>query len=235
MRIAVSGTSCQGKTTLINDFLKTYTSYKQPETSYRDILDECHSKDTTIEQQFKILDFMSEQLMNYHSGQNIIFDRCPLDNIVYSLWSHDKNKDGFDREFIDKCVPLVRESMKFIDIIFFIPITSVAPVDIVSGTQRETDDKYIKEIDNIYKAMYQQWLQPTSSFFPKDDKPAIIEIFGNPRERLHMIQLYIDPDTGKSIDEQGLLDINEMEKIEAQFRNTKDGYTDPKDVNKLII
>jgi predicted ATPase len=236
MRIAISGASCQGKTTLINDFLDTYTQYTQPEKSYRELItDDIHSKKSTVETQHNILDFMAEQMTQYRSSDNIIFDRCPLDNIVYSLWAHNHGKDGFDHAYIDKSIPLVRETMKFIDIIFFIPITSVAPVKIKPDDQRETDHEYIKETDNLFKAMYQQWLQPESTFFPKDDRPAIIEIFGNPRERMHMIKLYIDADTGDAIDEQGLLDINEMEKIEAQFRNTKDGYTDPNDVNKLLI
>ena len=236
MRVAISGTACQGKSTLIKDFLDVYKMYETPEKTYRDVIvDDTHSKNTSIQRQWEILDFMADQLPDYRSGDNIILDRCPLDNIVYSLWAHSKGIDGFDKTFIDKCIPLVRESMKFIDIIFFIPITKAAPVDIEPGSQRETDAEYIAEIDNIFKAMYQQWLSPESEFFPADDKPAIIEIFGSPIERMHMIQLYLDTDNGDSIDEQGLLDINEMEKIEAQFRNTGEGYTDTKDINNLII
>jgi len=236
MRIAISGSSCQGKTTLIKDFLDEFSTYKQPTTSYRSLIDgDNHSKQTTIETQHKILDFMAEQLQQFRSNDNIIFDRCPLDNIVYSLWANHHNREGFDNEFIDKCIPLVRESMRFLDIIFFLPITAVSPVGIEPGDQRESDQDYITETDNLFKAMYQQWLQPESNFFPKDDRPAIIEIFGKPQERVHMIKLYLDSETGDAIDEQGLLDVNEMEKIESQFRNTKDGYTDPNDVNKLLI
>jgi predicted ATPase len=74
MRIAISGTACQGKTTLLNDFLKTYTDYKTPEKTYRSIIqDDKHSKHTSVETQWKILDFMSEQLTQHHSGDNVIF------------------------------------------------------------------------------------------------------------------------------------------------------------------
>ncbi len=236
MRIAISGTACQGKTTLLNDFLKTYNTYDTPDTSYRQIIvDDKHSKETNVDTQWKILDFMSEQLTSYRADDNVIFDRCPLDNIVYSLWCHERGVEGFDREYIDKSIALFRETMKLLDIIFFIPVTRVATIEIEGKEQRETDAQYIKEIDNIFKAMYQQWLQPESTFFEKDDRAAIIEIFGSPQERMHMIKLYIDPDTGESIDAEGILNPEEMKDIEHQFRNSGDGYTDMNDVNRLMI
>ena len=236
MRIAISGTACQGKTTLLNDFLETYKTYKTPDTSYRQVIvDDNHSKQTDVETQWKILDFMSEQLTGYHSGDDVIFDRCPLDNLVYSLWCYERGVDGFDKSYIDKTIALFRETMKLLDIIFFIPITRVSTVEIEGDKQRETDAQYIKEIDNLFKAMYQQWLQPESTFFEKDDRPAIIEIFGSPLERMHMIKLYVDPETGDSIDEEGILNPEEMQDIEAQFRNSGDGYTDVNDVNRLTI
>ena len=236
MRIAISGTASQGKTTLINDFMSVWTQYETPETTYRCKLEKCsHSSQTTPGTQWDILDFMTEQIQSYRKGEHVIFDRCPLDNMVYSLWANEKGIEGFNDGFIQKCIPLVRESMKFLDIIFFIPITNVAPVEIEDDGVRDTDTEYINEIDYIFKGMYKQWLSLESKFFPSDDNPAIIEIFGSREERVKMIQLYIDPDNGDAVDEQGLLDINEMEKIEQEFRNIDEGYTDTNNINNLII
>ena len=36
MRIAISGTACQGKTTLIKDFLEQWPSYTTPKKTYKD-------------------------------------------------------------------------------------------------------------------------------------------------------------------------------------------------------
>ena len=47
MRICVSGTGSQGKSTLINDFIKEWPQYTTPKESYRDFLKNCHSKKTT--------------------------------------------------------------------------------------------------------------------------------------------------------------------------------------------
>ena len=68
MRIAISGTACQGKTTLVKDFLDLWPSYSTPEKTYRDILKENnleHSTNTSKDTQRKILDFMIEEQQKY--------------------------------------------------------------------------------------------------------------------------------------------------------------------------
>ena len=54
----------------------------------------------------------------------------------------------------------------------------------------------MKEIDYIFKAKQAQYQQhpQENPFFPRDDSPALIEVFGNQRERLEMIKLYLDVD-----------------------------------------
>ena len=95
-----------------------------------------------------------------------------------------------------KKVPLVCESMRHLDIIFFLPITKAAPVKIEEDGMRETDPVYIKEIDNIFKMIGAQHYQNNGKnpFFPKDDAPGWIEIFGKPAVRIAMIKQYLDVD-----------------------------------------
>ena len=40
MRIAISGTACQGKSTLISDFLEKWPNYTTSKKTYRDIISE---------------------------------------------------------------------------------------------------------------------------------------------------------------------------------------------------
>ncbi len=91
MRIAISGAQCMGKSTLIKDFLAEWVNYKSPEKTYRDVLVEKglpHSSSTTKESQQAILDFMVKQLEGTRKSDKIVFDRCPLDNLVYSMWAY---------------------------------------------------------------------------------------------------------------------------------------------------
>jgi len=163
---------------------------------------------------------MAEELSKYHKNDKIIFDRCPLDNIVYSMWAEAKKTSNIDEEFIKKSIPLVRESLRFLDIIFFTPITKVASVEIEEDDLRDTNPEFIEEVDSIFKAVHRDYLDnPGSTFFIKDDKPAIIEIFGNREERIEIIKLYIDND-GDFVEPQGIFtpeELEEMEKMRKVF------------------
>ena len=199
MRIAISGTACQGKSTLVKDFLNEWPTYKTEENNYRDLIADKkiqHSKQCNKEGQWAILNSKIDEVQKYSKKDKVIFDRSPLDAIVYSLWSLEKQASDIDKEFIDKCIPLVRESMKGIDIIFFTPITKVAPVPIVNDGMREADEEYIKEIDNIFKViLHSHHIKPGSTpFLPSYDCPAVIEIFGSREERIQMIRQYLDKD-----------------------------------------
>ena len=223
MRIAISGTSCQGKSTLIKDFLEEWSGYKTITKTYRDIISEQgleHSSSTNKDTQWAILNFMIDELQKTDKSDNIIFDRCPLDNIVYSIWSEAKKDTDIDEEFIKKCLPLVRESLRSLDIIFFTPISKVAPVEVVEDDLRDADKNYIEEIDNIFKAVHRDFQKnPESKFFIEDDRPGIIEVFGNRRERIEIIKLYMDND-GDFIEPQGIItpeELKEMEKMKKAF------------------
>jgi hypothetical protein len=197
MRIAISGTACQGKTTLIKDFLREWDMYSTPAKTYRDYLTENnlpHSKETTKDTQWDVLNFMVDSLQQYSKGDKVIFDRCPLDNMVYSLWAYEKSINDIDDDFIKKCIPVVRESLRFLDVIFFVPITKAAPIQIEEDELRETDKLYIEEVDNIFKGIERQYLQgqKSSPFLPNEECPAIVEVFGNREQRLHLIRQYID-------------------------------------------
>ena len=207
MRIAISGTSNVGKTTLLRDFLKEWPSYSTSEGSYRDdIKGDDHSKGTNKATQWKILNSMIDQLMASSKEDNVVYDRSLLDNIVYSMWSFDKGEGDIDGKFIKKCIGLVKESIKFYDVIFFIPITKASPIEAKKDGTRETDPFYIKEIDSIFKAIMFDWNENAESkLCDPQDRPALIEIFGNPRERIEMIKLYLDMD-GDAIDNTNIMD-----------------------------
>ena len=222
MRIAISGTACQGKTTLIKDFLGQWPNYVTPKKTYRDIIKENdldHSSKTNKKTQWEILNFMIEEQQKYRTGENVIFDRCPLDNLVYSIWAAEQPDNGIDDKFVSKCIPLVRESFRNLDIIFFTPITKVAPVKIEEDDLRDTDSEIIESIDNIFKAVHREHEHnPKTTFFITDDKPAIIEVFGDRRERIQILKLYIDAegdaqDTGNILDENILREMKKLEEV----------------------
>jgi predicted ATPase len=215
MRISITGSSCQGKSTLIKDILKEWPDMKTPDSSYRSLLKKGkHSKKTSENTQWDILNHMVDEQQKYRSGDRVVFDRCPIDNIAYTMWANAKGI--IDDKFVEKCIPIVRESMRFVDIVFFIPISKSFPVEVEDDGNREVDKYYIEEIDHIIKTIYAQWREDTDVFFPKEDSPAVIEVFGSPEQRIEMMKLYIDND-GDAVSEQGIINPTEMADLQKMF------------------
>ena len=225
MRIAVSGTSCQGKSTFIQRFLQEWPMYSTPEYTYRDFIKEeklPHSENTNKDTQWKILNHVVDTCMEYEKGDKVIMDRCPLDSLIYTIWAYEKSINDVDEEFVNKCIPVVRESIKFIDVILFTPITKVAPVELVDDGTRSVNETHIKEIDHLFKGVEQQYFQnaKASPFLPNEDCPAIIEIFGTPEQRTHLVRQYIDAEGDLLGDnESSILDPNMVGDMEQLVRD----------------
>lgn len=175
MRIAISGPANSGKTTLIREFINTWPKYVTPVESYRNILAEKqleHSMNTTEETQEIILDYMIKQLKQYENKSHIIYDRCPLDVLVYTLVACEENKvsDEFTAKIIDK----VRESLHLLDAIFVLPYNENIPIE--NNGIRETNLDYIRYTDSVFQELVQHYQTEfdTSVFFPSTNCPGII-------------------------------------------------------------
>jgi predicted ATPase len=206
MKIALVGTQNSGKTTFVADFIKNWPNYVTPEKSYREILKEKnlpHSKKSTEDTQQVIMDFLAEQATQLAKDEFVIVDRCVLDCLAYSAWLNINGK--LSDKLLDQQRILTRETLKLLDIIFFVPITKAATVEIEDDGFRETDNVFREEIDNIFKAFGQSYNQGDGRIFPKDDSPAWIEIFGSREERIKMVELYLDKNGKPYGDDQSLL------------------------------
>ncbi len=194
------GGACSGKTTLIQQFLKRWPHYKTSEKTYRDLIKEKNltiNKEGSEENQRIILDSLIEEVTMSKDVKDIVFDRCVVDNIVYSLWLlHNEKVSG---DFIVTSKYKIREAVSKYDIIFYVPRDKT--IEIVEKENRETDVKYIEEIDNIYNAVVSSYERGLDIFFPLENCPAVITLNTKPDVRCDMISLYLRAD-GSLYDEK---------------------------------
>ena len=221
MRVSVSGASNTGKSTLVKAFLQKWNMYKTPVKTYRDIIKEnnlSHSSSTTAETQLLILDFMTATLEEHKDEKYIIHDRCPLDNLAYSL--HAAEKDLISEEVLGITVDIVRRSLKNLDIIFWLKYDP--SIKIVNDGTRDTDLNYIKEIDDIFTGLYEQYSDHLGNtpFFIAEDCPAIIPVdMSSIGDRIAWIGEFIDQkgdliETGESV-----LDPKNLEMMEQMLKD----------------
>jgi predicted ATPase len=214
MRIALIGAHCVGKSTLIEEFLKKWPMYKTPEKTYRDII-----KDKNLQlnragdkaSQKEILNALVDevQLATASGDEYIIFDRCPIDNIAYTLWHYGKHTEGFDAEFIITCKDIAALSLKYLDLVFYVPARMEIPL--VAKENREIDELFREEVDNIFDSLVTSYEKNTGAFFPAEDCPAVIRLDGPPDMRIPQMELYIKP-SGKPFGEEdgSLLDVTNV-------------------------
>jgi len=194
-KIGIIGTQCVGKTTLIQDMKEKWPMFSSPDKSYRDLIKEKKlpiNKEGTKASQEAILNFLVDEAMASYGKKKMIFDRTPIDNLVYSLWLYEKGKSDINEAFIDKTVDTLRQAIKFYSVIFYIPFCAENDVLLTSAPNRDVDPTYRSEIGHLFEGIYKAWEKTGSRFFDTDDCPAFIPLYGNRQERIALMSMYIN-------------------------------------------
>lgn len=237
MRISISGTSCTGKSTLIKSFLNRWPMYNTPSKTYRDVIRESnlsHSSNTSDETQLIILNWMMEEQSKSTKDSKIVYDRCPWDNLAYTL--HGNALGKVTDETAAATISFVKESMKNIDIIFWLKYNPA--IKIVDDGMRDAKLDYIKQTDMVFQGLFDQYMENLEQdvFYPKDDCPAIVcidEHFTSIDDRLMFIGEFIDH-KGDLIEGDSLLDPENLEVLEQMVKDQERETVNEERINKII-
>lgn len=178
MRIAVIGPQNTGKSTLIKDLLEKLEDYSTPTSSYRDVAKSNNipiNENTTEKSQGMIRDFILEQISS-SKETNIIFDRCLIDNYVYSLAVLE------DKSFLAETEKMMNESMKFLDGLVYIP-TSLS-VKLEADSLRSINTEYIDKVNRLFIELLIK--------ISRDHPINILVVNGNRQERVEKILDWIN-------------------------------------------
>jgi hypothetical protein len=167
MRIAISGTHCSGKSTLVEALSEELPQYTTVEEPYQLLAEEGYefAESPSIEDFELQLERSIETLVE--SGQNVIFDRCPADILGYLL-SH-TDAEAFD---LDAWLPRVQTAVRKLDLIVFLPI--------------EEPDRIVLPLsqDVSYRQHVDEKLQEIILEDPFDFEVDILEVTGSPQMRV---------------------------------------------------
>lgn len=237
MRIAISGTANTGKSTLKEAFLNKWDMYTTPKKTYRDIIEENnlnHSRKTGDETQLHILNWMMEEQDKYPKGSKVLYDRCPWDNLVYTLYANSKGL--VSDETAAATISFVREAMRNLDIIFWLKRNP--SIKIVDDKLRDTDEQYIKEIDMMFEGLFEQYMENLENdiYYPKDDCPAIVcidETFPSVDDKLMFIGEFIDY-KGDLIEGDSILDPDNLEMFEQMLQEHEHELENEERIDKIV-
>ena len=189
MRIAISGSHSLGKSTLVWDWVKRHPEYQREEEPFRALHAEMY--DIRFRQECNRLHngiqmYYNASRVNLYASldQCVIFDRAPVDYIAYSQYTADKGTTDIDDAFVEAMVPRVRETLQRLDLLVFVPMTDLWPVDMEDDGIRPVDLPYRAEVDAIFKQIYRD---KRYDVMPKQDPPKLIELWGSREERLERL------------------------------------------------
>ena len=181
MRLTVTGPQNTGKTTFVEDFLSAFPDYFSPKETYRDVIRNNSLKvnrETTEKSQKLIRDFLYKQICE-DKNKNVIFDRCVLDNFIYSYYQYELGK--FSKKFIDESEKMMFDSLKHLDALIFIP-TGVS-VPLKEDYLRDTDVQFIDSINRLFIS--------TILEVARKSKIKIAVITGDRKSRIDQIKKFI--------------------------------------------
>jgi hypothetical protein len=174
MRIAVSGTHCTGKSTLIDEFLKTHPEFAHEPEPYTVLVEDFgaeFSAEPCVEDVYRQLEFNVDRLRQHARGERVIYERCPLDFLAYI--------DALDPQSAEASRGLVSEAMQNLDLIVYVPLA-------VEFSESEYP-KLRKAVDRRLSAIFRD-----DEFGILSSCSAnIIEATGSTPQRLRIIESHI--------------------------------------------
>lgn len=174
MRIAVAGTHCSGKSTLIEDFLAAHPHYIHEPEPYEWL--EAAAAEPGAEEFYQQLEVSMERLRAYRDGDNVIAERSPLDFLAYLLALNDLGRSARDCELIANAAELTAAGLAHIDLLVVLPLEIDAP---------ESEDLELREAMN--ERLLDLITTDPYSFFVSGC-PHVVETRGARNQRLRALE-----------------------------------------------
>lgn len=225
MRIGIVGTQANGKTSLVQAIKAYWPNYKYIDGKYRNFVKtqrEHINQNGTVEVQRQLRDCLIDDAVDNASEKYTISDRIILDNIVYTLWLGGKEKID-DDEFIAMSINICRETLKLYDLIFWLPLNENIQAS-EEKVNRDNDLTYREEIDAIFQAVYQGYLEQDGILFDPKDQPPMIPLIGDLDDKIAMIKQYLDENGDAIVTEESVFQGLEEMYDKAQLYKQLSGH-----------
>jgi hypothetical protein len=124
MRVAISGTHCCGKSTLIDQFLLAHPDFvhePEPYEALQEEYGETFAADPGAEDFYQQLVYNVGRLSQYGSGERVIYERCPADYLAYMFALADLGRDREAFRVVENSLEMAEEAIHLLDVVVFLP------------------------------------------------------------------------------------------------------------------
>src|SRR5437867_7359377 len=124
MRLAISGTHCSGKSSLVDAFLAAHPDYTQEPEPYEvlhELYGETFAAEPSAQEFFRQLEYNVTQLQQYGAGDQVVFERSPFDYVVYLQALVDLSRDTADPVLVKQSIEVATGAVNLLDMIVYLP------------------------------------------------------------------------------------------------------------------
>ena len=179
MRVAVSGSHGTGKSTLIAAFLSKRPEYAHEPEAYEVLADDIAlltSEGPDAEGLAALLEHTAATLARYRPGAAVIFERTPVDYLAYAAATRSIPRAVRD-EFMRSYVPVVRDALRSLDLIAFLPVSSGGPVT----SRPHEDERFRWRADEELRCAL---VDDDYGLLGRDHGPLVVELSADPDRQL---------------------------------------------------
>jgi hypothetical protein len=183
MRIAISGTHCCGKSTLIEEFLLVhpeYTHEPEPYVVFEEDYGEMLAAEPSSSDFHRQLEFIVERLQSYNPGNRVIFERSPVDFLAYVLALDDLGRDSSASRLIEDSLQIIRGGIQQLDVIVFLPLGS--------GDTFAVPEEEDPELRTVVNERLMGIFQEGDFGLFTSEHPLVIEALGSTVQRLQTLE-----------------------------------------------
>ena len=179
MRVAVSGSHSTGKSTLIAAFAAKRPQYVYEPEAYEVLADDIaltSSEGPDSEGLAALLEYTASVLANHQRGATVIFERSPVDYLAYAAASRSMAASEC-AEFMRAYVPMVRDSIRNLDMIVLLPVSGKGPI----ASRPGENERFRERVDDELRRAL---IDDDYDLFVDGDAPVVLELSPFPDQQL---------------------------------------------------
>jgi hypothetical protein len=179
VRVAVSGSHSVGKSTLIAGFLSLYPDYAHEPEAFEVLADDIEltrSGAPTPDGLLRLLSYTVAAVQSHAALARVMFERSPIDYLAYAAASGRAWQPGEARAFLRAQKPVVRTSIRQLDLIAYLPLSTTEAV-----RRRGEDKRFRRRVDAWLRRAL---LDDEYELFADGRPPQVVALPPNPEKQL---------------------------------------------------
>jgi hypothetical protein len=182
MKVAISGTHCSGKSTLIDEFLLAHPDFAhepEPYEALQEEYNETFAADPCAEDFYRQLEYNVGRLLHYGAGDRVIYERSPADYLAYMLALAQLGRDPDASRVLKNSLDMVRDAVPLLDVVVFLPAE-----DLYSEVSDSEDPELRSAMDTSLEGIL---IDDAFGWFASNH-PVVLKASGTAAQRLQAIE-----------------------------------------------